>query len=197
MIRGFPKLLLRSCAVENQAHMDRDLLERCRTGDEEAWEALLDRHGGLVLYLARHAGLGPTDAEEVLQETFLALVTHLDSIQEPRALKGWIATTARRAAVRLRTKRRSEGTDSLDERRDEPLVEEEVEDVLVRIENRQHLAEALELIGERCRRLLLMLYGPEKTSYEEISRTLDLAMGSIGPTRGRCMDKLRRAFRKG
>ncbi len=177
--------------------MDRDLLERCRAGDEGAWEALLDRHGGLVLYLARHAGLTAADAEEVLQETFLALVTHLDSVKEPKALKGWIATTARRAAIRLRTKRRREDADSLDERLDEPLPAEDVEDILVRIEDRQLLGQALETIGERCRRLLLMLYGPEKTSYEEISRALDLAMGSIGPTRGRCMEKLRRAFRKG
>ncbi len=147
------------------------------------------RYNALVWATARSHRLADADAADVVQTTWLRLVEHLDDIQNPDRLGAWMATTARREALRLISSgRRVTPTDQLEEIPDlegspSERLEVEQRDVALR--------RALSGLGERCQRLLRLLTAEPALSYEEISAVMDMPVGSIGPTRGRCLASLR------
>lgn len=163
------------------------LLERCRGGDQAAWGVLVREYGGLVFAVARRCGLAEDACEDVAQITFASLASHLGSLREPAALPGWLATTARREAIR-RSKADGPRQGSLitiepasDDR--PPSIED--------LEDHQRLRSALERLGDRCRKLLRALYFEASTpDYRGIADRLGMPVGSIGPTRQRCLAKL-------
>jgi len=170
-----------------------DLLEAARGGDEEAWNSLVDRFLPFVTRLiARHRIRG-ADAEDVNQTVWLRLVEHLDTIREPQALPGWIATTTGReclAALRRRTQ--ATPVDPLADPTFDRLLDEHDPDAdLLSEERHQALLDGLAQLSESRRALLLMLLEDPRPSYAEISRTLGIPVGSIGPTRARALDDLR------
>lgn len=177
--------------------MDRDstttaeLFAGVREGDQASWNALVDEFSPLLWGIARGHRLDTATAGDVVQTTWLKLVENLDRIREPAALPGWLATTARRECLRLlRREDRTRPTDTEDlivlEADDDPV------DTHVLTEERdRHLWAAFERLGDRCRRLLRVLMADPPPAYEHVSEALDMPVGSIGPTRGRCLDKLR------
>lgn len=177
---------------------DTALVQRCLAGDEQAWQALVDRYVALVHSVPLRHGLSPMEAEDVAQDTFLALARNLDRIQEPQALASWLMITARRLSWRALTRRNREpvgsqedlGTGATSALPDPaPSMDE-----LVQTWARQEaLYGALARLDERCRQLLTLLFlDPQEPSYAEIGEQLGLPVGSIGPTRNRCLAKLRR-----
>jgi RNA polymerase sigma factor (sigma-70 family) len=172
-----------------------DQVRAAAAGDQRAFDHLVDRYAGMVWSVLRAHRLGDADAEDAFQTTWLRLVEHLDRIREPRAVGGWLATTARNESLRLlRRADRSrpvpdEDLDTVDER-----VEQGETTVLV-AERDAALWAAYEELEERCRRLLRVLMADPPPSYEEVSAALDLPIGSIGPTRGRCLKRLRTHLR--
>ncbi len=175
--------------------MDRDAVEAlvrtAAAGDQAAFDALVARYSGLVWSVVRSHRLSDVDAHDVFQTTWLRLVEHLDRIREPRAVGGWLATTARHESLRVirqSERNRPTATDELDE------VDEsspELDDRLVQDERATVLWEAMSHLGDRCRTLLRVLMADPPPSYEEVGAALDLPVGSIGPTRGRCLAALR------
>jgi RNA polymerase sigma factor (sigma-70 family) len=165
------------------------LLEAAADGDERAWSELVAQFHGLLWATARACGLSEDDAADVTQTTWLRLAEHLGRITEPAALPGWLVTTTRREAIRVSNRARRPlpaillGTLDLDD--DHSAVE-----LLVRAERHQELRAAFRHLGERCRLLLAMLSADARYSYEEISGQVGIPMGSIGPTRRRCLTKL-------
>lgn len=168
-----------------------DLLERCLAGDQAAWSALVDRYAGLVYAIARAHRLDEPACDDVAQAVFAALVRRLPELREPRALPGWISTSAQRECwrVRARTRREPVGTPADDGSPVQPAP-----DRLEAIEQAQRVREALDELGGRCRDLLVALYmtGTAEPDYPALSRQLGMPVGSIGPTRARCLAKLAR-----
>lgn len=158
-------------------------------GDRVAWDAIVDRYNGLVWATARGHRLSDADAADVVQTTWLRLVEHLTRIQDPERVGAWLVTTARRESLRviaatsrvLPTDQPEEIVDDRGRPGDALLVQER--DVMLR--------RALDSISASCRTLLRVLAADPPPSYEEVSAALDMPIGSIGPTRGRCLERLR------
>ena len=182
---------------------DKHLLLACRRGEESAWEALVNRYQRLMYAIPRRAGLDDDQAAEVFQEVFTTLFQKLNDIDDPDRLHAWLVTTAKRKTWRLIAKNRQTGQihtgdddteDVLAKIPDEALLPDEA---LVKLEEQHRIRTALELLDERCRKLLTMLfYTLETPAYAEIAASLGTSEGSIGPTRARCLDKMLRLLDK-
>jgi RNA polymerase sigma factor (sigma-70 family) len=169
------------------------LVMRARNGDEPAWVALVERYAPLIWSICRKYRLGDADAADVGQNVWLHLVDQLDKIRDPAALPGWLVTTTRRECER--TSRSAQMTRATGHARDAALIPDEqastAEQVLV-AERHAALRQALVHLPSCCQRLLVLLIEDPPIPYAEISTTLGIPVGSIGPTRRRGLDKLRR-----
>lgn len=177
-----------------------DLVDRCLGGDDAAWAELIGRYQGLIYSVPRRMGLSAEDSADVFQRTCILLYQRLGAIRDPGKLGGWLLTTASREA--MRTSRRV--------RRDVPLdagrgLEDEAppapeprdarplaDDQCAELERAQLLRSALAELSERCRGILGEFLNEDATdSYKDVARRLGIPIGSIGPTRARCLAQLR------
>lgn len=168
------------------------LVERVRDGDAEAWDSLVDAYAGLVWGIARNHRLSQGDAADVSQTTWLRLVENVERIEDPCRVGAWLATTARREC--LRVLRLSGRTVLVDDERELDRGDPEeapVDTRMLRAEEAATVQAAFAQLPERCRRLLALLMVDDAPSYEKVSAALAMPIGSIGPTRGRCLEKLR------
>lgn len=164
-------------------------------GDQDAFDWLVECYGGLVWSVVRAHRLSDADAHDVFQTTWLRLVEHLDRIREPRAVGGWLASTSRHESLRLlrhADRARPTPDEQFDQLED---AGDAVDTDLIVAERDAQLWAAFNELGERCRTLLRVLMADPPLSYEEVSRVLDVPIGSIGPTRGRCLGQLRQHLR--
>jgi RNA polymerase sigma factor (sigma-70 family) len=166
------------------------LVEGAAAGEERAWALLVGRFDATIHGVARRYRLSRVDQDDVAQRTWLALVVHIGNIRESEALGGWLTTTAQRECLRLIESRRREIPV------EEPIVADQadggsVEDEVAVGERRDALRGALDRAPAHERRLVRLLLDEPALSYEEVSAVLGIAKGSIGPTRGRCLERLR------
>ncbi|HET9506702.1 MAG TPA: sigma-70 family RNA polymerase sigma factor [Gaiellaceae bacterium] len=167
------------------------LVHAAGAGDQAAWNAIVERFSGLLWATVRAHRLGPSDSAEVVQTTWLRLVEQLDRVRDPDRLGGWLATTARNECLRLiRQSRREVVTDDLERYADETGTALD-RDVLASERDRL-LWSAFAALGERCQALLRILMADTAPSYQEVSAALGMPVGAIGPTRQRCLERLRR-----
>lgn len=166
--------------------------------DPAAWNELVRRFAGLVWSVARSFRLDEMAAADVTQATWLRLLEHRDRIREPERLAGWLATTTRREALALiRREGRTRPVGELHEQAEVDVdgartsVEDTVVDALDGAERRRQLYAAFAELGEPCQQLLRLLTADPPLEYATISEVIGRPIGSIGPTRGRCLDKLR------
>src|SRR4051794_39516188 len=165
-----------------------ELVHAAAAGDRAAWDALVDRFNGLVWSVARSHRLSTVDASDVVQTTWLRLVEHLGSLQDPERVGAWLATTARRECLRtLRHSARQIPREELPE----PVSEARLDAALLVEDRDRALWQAFGGLSERCQSLLRILVADPPPSYEEIGAALDMPIGSIGPTRQRCLERLR------
>jgi len=166
-----------------------ELVRAAAAGDQNAWNELVRRYNHLIWSVARSFRLTDEDAADAVQNTWLRLATHLHTIQAPAALPGWLTTTARNECRQLLRGRREHATvvEDLDRASDEPGPAEHA----VRRDVSRHLRRALTRLPEREARLLQMLMQSARPGYSEIADRLGMAVGSIGPTRSRALDRLR------
>jgi RNA polymerase sigma factor (sigma-70 family) len=168
-----------------------DLVTRARNGDQRAWDNLVERHAPLVWSICRRHQLSDADAGDVQQSVWLQLVSQLDKIRDPAALPGWLATTTRRACGRiLRGPRACEYVPDVEGIADKRADQAEQE--LLAAERHAALREAFGDLPAFCQQLITLLIADPAVSYAEISAGLGIPIGSIGPYRSRCLDKLRR-----
>ena len=167
------------------------LLEAAARGDQASWDALVERYAGLLWSIARAHRLSDADAADVVQTTWLKLVEHLGRIKDPERLSGWLATTARHEC--LRQIRRTDRERPTDDQvwQSEPAPGPAVDASLLLGERDAALWRALEKLPDQCRRLLRVLMATPPPSYAEVAAALDMRIGSIGPTRQRCLGRLR------
>lgn len=181
-------------------HSDEALIHACRRGDAAAWEALVNRYQRLIYSIPRRSGLSEDLASEVFQHVFTTLVEQLPNIEQPQRIKAWLVTTARRETWRVsRGARASQVTAGHAEWEDAAVTLQDndplPEDTIVRLEEQHTVYTAVSGLDDRCRHLLTMLfYDQDRRSYADIATELGTSEGSIGPTRARCLEKLRRSL---
>ncbi|TCC08011.1 RNA polymerase sigma factor [Kribbella soli] len=167
-----------------------DLVTRARDGEKNAWDELVERYAPLVYSVCRRCRLAQPDIDDVGQSVWLRLVEHLPGLREPAALPGWIATTTQRECFRLiRATSRVEPVDFVQapDVPEQAIAEEEV----LRHERKTILRTAFAELSRRCQVLLGLLMQDPPAPYDEISRRLQVPIGSIGPSRARCLTRLR------
>lgn len=169
------------------------LVARARDGDQHAWNEIVDRYAPLVWSICNRYQLSRQDIDDIGQTVWLLLVEQLGNIRQPAALPGWLATTTQRECFRvLRAARRYDYSGSPGESQTPPdqlpmMIEQEI----ITAELHAALRAAFAQLPARCRQLLSMLISDPPLSYAEISAALPIPVGSIGPQRARCLDRLR------
>ena len=183
--------LRESAAHPRAAAPDAHIVMSAARGDEASWQRLVDRYSSLLWAVTRAHNLNGNDAADVVQTTWLRLIEHLPNIKNPAGIGAWLATTARRECLRtLRRAARFHPSDELD-----VLVDEEVAGADMRLlgdERDAALWNAFKRLPRRDQALLRMLTADPTPSYAEIAAALGVAIGSIGPKRGRALERLRR-----
>ena len=177
---------------------DNTLLARCRSGDSGAWSQLVERYRRLVWSVIIKHRMRDEEAEDVFQHVFATLVSSIDQIQDEAALPAWLVTTTKRRCWRVtaQTRQAAVRARSLDadpDKRVDP-VDERDDPVETRAQlEKQLVREGLERLGGKCKDLLEALFGAGgEPNYTLIAEKLGIRVGSIGPTRARCLEKLSR-----
>lgn len=189
-----------STGVAPEGHVSADvavaqLLERAAAGSQDAWNEIVRRYERLVWSVARAHRLDAADAADAVQTTWLRLVEHLGAVHEPDRLGAWLATTARRESLRLVGRRRREQGQGDDEQLATlPDAAVDVEASLLSSERDATLLRALRRLDDRCQRLLRVLSASPPPRYDTVAEAFGMPIGSIGPTRGRCLQRLRGAL---
>lgn len=169
-----------------------ELVLRAAEGDRAAWADLVEAYVGLIWAITRAYRLRDNDAQDVSQTTWLRLVENVDRLEDPARVGAWLATTARRECLRvLRHTRRQVLIGETDELELIEAVDSPVDLDLLRDESVTEVRAAMNGVSETCRVLMTLLMLDPPPSYEEVSAALGMPVGSIGPTRGRCLAKLR------
>lgn len=166
------------------------LVDSARAGDQQAWDALVGRFTPVMRGVARGYGLNAADVDDVVQTAWTAVFVHIERLREPEAIGGWLLVTARREALRIlkRSRREVLTQDHCDL---EELTHSTPETAVLESEQSATLVAALGRLPERQRTLLDSLDQPG-ASYADVSRKLNIPVGSIGPTRERALRRLRR-----
>lgn len=179
-------------AGSHDVHDVTNLVRRAADGERWAWEGLVDKYARLIWAITREFRLADSDAADVAQATWLRLLEHIDRIKYPDRIASWLVTTARHECLR-----------HLAAGKKEVLIEDDVtltgmmgqqpelDERLLADERAQAVREALARLPRRWQQLLELLMADPPPSYSEISTQLGLPIGSIGPTRGRCLERLR------
>ncbi len=161
-------------------------------GDEDAYRTIVERYSSLVWSIIRSHRLSRADAEDAAQGVWVSMLHNLGRLREPERLAGWLATTTRNECLLIvRRSARSHPNDPADFDR-YVATNTDVDRRLLTNERARAVNEALADVGERCRELIAMLGTDPPLNYQQISAALDLPVGAIGPTRLRCLEKIRR-----
>jgi RNA polymerase sigma factor (sigma-70 family) len=178
---------------------DEELLAACLRGEQAAWDILVDRYAALIYSIPLKYSFAAADAADVFQSVCVTLLEKLASVREPRGLAAWIITTTSRQCIAFARQRRREqqravpdGLPGLD---DEPADPELLpEDEVMALERQQAVRTAVSQLPSNCRYLIEALFSdnPEQTTYQQLADRLGVPANSLGPTRLRCLAKLRR-----
>ncbi|MBI2975653.1 MAG: sigma-70 family RNA polymerase sigma factor [Chloroflexi bacterium] len=176
---------------------DAELVRQCLDGQATAWEELLSRYERLIYHTALRAGAAGGEAADVFQAVCLIWLEGLGRLRDPERLGAWLVTVTRRETWACWKRRRETEADDDELLKIEAPPEELPEALAAQAADGRAVKQALGQLAEPCRRLLWMLYfDPERPSYEDIARRLNLAANSIGPTRARCLEKLKTILRQ-
>jgi RNA polymerase sigma factor (sigma-70 family) len=168
------------------------LVRRAADGDRKAWARIVDQYARLIWSITVDFKLAESDAADVAQTTWLRLLEHIDRIEYPDRVGSWLAATARNECLRsLAARKRVVLSQDDSEFHNTVAHGPEIDERLLADERDQVVRDALSRLPGRWRRLLEMLMADPPASYADISDELDLPIGSIGPTRGRCLARLR------
>ncbi len=170
-----------------------DLLYRAAAGDRWAWERLVEKYGRLIWAMTHDFKLAESDAADVVQATWLRLLEHIDRIEHPDRIGSWLATTARHECLRhVAARKRVVLLNDDDAAFSYSAVHQpEIDERLLADERAEEVRAAMSSLPSRHQQLLGLLMADPPASYAEISDQLGVPVGSIGPTRGRCLEQLR------
>lgn len=169
---------------------DTELVAACLRGQAAAWEALILRYQRLIFHIALRMGFSQTDADDIFQNVSLKLCLHLSELRDTEKLAGWIAQVARQEGLRLLRRKPTAALEDAEALANTRLPD----DALLAATQTHQLRQALEQLPEKCQRLLGLLYAEDATPYAEVSQQLGIPVGSIGPQRARCLERLKKKW---
>ena len=179
--------------TEGVVWSDTLLVKECLAGSEEAWSMLIEKYKALIYSIPVKYGLPPQEAADVFQATCTELLVRLAEIREPRALPKWLMQVAHHESYRWKRQGQRVVSRDADEDLPEPEVPPIAESLVQQTQEEQILREAMASLTPQCRRLVeLLFYEVPARPYTEVAKELGLAVGSIGFTRQRCIERLRR-----
>ena len=179
-----------------KAFGDPELVARCLGGDAKAWETLIQRYRRLIYSIPVKFSFTSADASDVFQAVCLKLIEHLHELKDETKVSAWLITTTTRQCIHVRSQRLRESTGE-DDFQEPPGSDINVEDIQIQTQEQQAIRDAVQELPDRCQRLLELLYfDVSNPSYEEISQMMNMPVASIGPTRARCLEKLRTLLRR-
>jgi len=176
---------------------DEDLMAACLRGEQAAWNALVDRYAALIYSIPLKHGLSEQDAADVFQSVCVTLLEKLGSIRDPRGLPAWIITTTSRQSWAVLRQHQREVTRTGEQKplEGEPIDPEPLpEDEVLALEKQHLVRTAMSQLSPTCRRLIESLFLNDPISYQELAQQLHVPVNSLGPTRARCLAKLRQAL---
>ncbi len=185
--------------VSREAWSDKQLVDECLTGNEQAWHALIDKYKNLIYSIPVKYGISRDGANEIFQQVCLRLVSELPSLRDPESLPAWlIKVTSHMCFHWARSELRYQPIATGEESEPSGLAAARpAETLLMEVEQEQILREALIELSPRCQELIRMLFFENPAiPYEEAAKTLGLAKGSIGFIRMRCLKRLRQLLEK-
>lgn len=184
------------------AKADAALVKRCQKGDQSAWDELVERYQRLIYAVPRRAGLSEEQAADVFQEVFVTLVEKIADIREPEKIRSWMVTTAKFKTWGVIRGTKARYGPATDEEMDAEMAaitdtSPLADDMLIEVEEQHMIRSALQLIEERCKRILSMIYLCDPAaSYAEVAAAIGVGETSISPLRTRCLKKLEKVLSK-
>jgi RNA polymerase sigma factor (sigma-70 family) len=167
------------------------LMDAARAGSDDAVGEIVTEFSPLLWHAARATGLSSDDARDVLQTVWMRLLEHLDDIRTPTALAGWLVVTTRREAWRVRAAERKQIPTDQESFAELPNKGPGSEEQVIVDDQRRTLWTAIRQLSPRCQELLRIVAFVPRPDYATVAAQLGMQIGSIGPTRGRCLAKLR------
>lgn len=179
---------------------DSELIAACLEGDSAAWEALITRYRRLIYSIPIKARLSVDDAADIFQSVSLKLYEKLQTLRDHQKISSWLITTTTRECWRVIARNRREGTlavsdepNSLDALSEIPASGPLADEQRQALQQQHILRQAVESLPDRCRELITMLYyQKDELSYSDIARRMNMPVSSVGPTRARCLEKLKK-----
>jgi RNA polymerase sigma factor (sigma-70 family) len=170
------------------------LVQECLKGNEKAWSALIDKYKNLIFSIPIKYGFSPDEAAEIFQAVCISMLQELSQLREPRALAAWLIRMTSHKCFRRKEQRNRNIETELEETLPDEFAKMP-EEFFREIEREQIFREALAALSPECKLLLeLLFFEDPPVPYDELSKTLGMAKGSIGATRMRCLEKLRRGL---
>jgi len=180
-------------AAKKSPRDDTRLVAECLSGSEEAWSLLIEKYKALIYSIPVKYGLPPHEAADVFQVTCMELLTRLSELREPRALPKWLMQVAHHQCYRWKRQQSRVVSRDADLQLPEPETPAIAESLVQQTQEEQMLREAVAALTPQCRRLVeLLFFETPPRPYGQVAAELGLAVGSIGFTRQKCMDRLRR-----
>ncbi|HSF47172.1 MAG TPA: sigma-70 family RNA polymerase sigma factor [Burkholderiales bacterium] len=187
-------------ALDLSQRDDRQLIAACLAGEADAWEALIYRYQRLIYSIPLKARLSPDDAADIFQSVSLKLFEKLATLRDHDKISSWLITTATRECWRLSARNRREaapaglcGEDDVDPIANIPATAPMADVERETLERGQAVRQAIDSLPERCRELVILLfYQADDWTYSEIAQRMNMPVPSIGPTRARCLEKLKK-----
>lgn len=172
---------------------DPRLVKECLAGSEEAWSQLIDKYKALIYSIPVKYNLPPQEAADVFQATCMELLTRLPELRKPRALPKWLMQVAHHQCSRLKRQQQRLVSRDAEPGLPDPETPAIAETLMQQTQEEQMLRDALGSLSPQCRRLVeLLFFETPSRSYAEVAAELGLALGSIGFTRQKCIERLRR-----
>ncbi len=175
---------------------DPELVGQCLDGEAAAWETLITRYRRLIFSIPNKFGFLPSDCNDVFQTVCVKLIEHLEDLKDNSKVSSWLITTTTRHCIQVQSMKHRDVSDE-EGMEATPDTAETGEEAGIRSDREQKVREAIGEMADRCRQLLELLYlDPSDPSYAEIREKLKMPVPSIGPTRARCLEKLRVTLRR-
>jgi RNA polymerase sigma factor (sigma-70 family) len=171
---------------------DSHLVQECLKGNESGWSALIGKYKNLIFSIPIRYGFSEEDSADIFQAVCMDLLTELPRLREPNALAGWLIQVSRNKCFHRKQAQERYKVQEIDDT-NSYASPAEPEGLVTQVEQEQVLREALLDLSPRCRQLVHMLFFEMPARpYQQVASELELAAGSIGFIRRRCLDKLRR-----
>ncbi len=181
--------------TEDRAQEDEVLVRECLNGSKSAWSALIDKYKNLIYSIPVKRGFSPEDANEIFQSVCLTLLNELGNVREPRALAAWLIRSTSHQCLGWRRKQRRFTGEEIDENQQTEDSDKLPDKLLQELEREQMIRAVVNEQSPECKRLIeLLFFTNPPMPYAEAARAVGLATGSIGATRGRCLEKLRQSL---